>query len=84
MNQETGKAGISSGCVRVEATVRPCPLCAELVDIWCFDDGLAANGTWTIECHGCELELRTYYVHGPKSDKEKMRKLAIKRWNRRA
>lgn len=66
--------------------LKPCPLCGGPVVMVDHPDHLAANGSWSIYCYRCNLDLSQPYigVGYPGDDKEKMRKLAIKDWNRRA
>lgn len=65
--------------------LKGCPFCGRGPDLRDYPDGLAGNGTWQIECNGCNVSLSTYYIaEGYKgTDKRKMLSLAIRRWNRR-
>ena len=65
--------------------LKPCPLCGREPELLEHEDGLAQNGTWTIECFECQLELTTAFIMegNPGADKRKMLTLAVRRWNRR-
>ena len=66
--------------------LKPCPLCGGPVVVVDHPDHLAASGSWSIYCYRCNLDLSQPYIANnyPGADKEEMRKLAIKDWNRRA
>jgi len=67
------------------ADLKRCPLCNRVPRLDSYEDTLAQNGTWVIECVECGLELTTYFIMegNPGADKRKMLTLAVRRWNRR-
>lgn len=69
--------------------LKPCPLCGGSVTLTEYEYGSNWYGRWDISCHLCNLTLTTDYLlpqAEPKKEdsKEYARKLALKRWEKRA
>ena len=73
----------------MEEALKCCPLCGAKPTMGCWEDALAQNGRWEIDCEKCNLTLTTYYLmddyEKPKKADSKLSsyKVALKRWNRR-
>ena len=68
--------------------LKPCPLCGGKPFLDCYEDSIAWNGEYTIDCSSCGLSLKTSFIRDiakPKMKDSKAfnRELAITRWNRR-
>ena len=67
------------------AELKPCPFCKKVVELFDVTHLRGEMEHWCILCIPCDVSMKQVYVVGAhvSSDKIKMRKTIIKRWNSR-